>query len=130
MKKSLVLLPICLLLASCTIEKSYQFVEYCLYEVSYEYEWTQFSDFEENCYYKEIKFFGNDREQWTKGVKSVYTYEINVLNYEKDTIDTWLCGIAFKTKDKSKYKPSECVWIDCDWAYSIPVETTLIGEKD
>lgn len=130
MKKSLLLLPIFLLLASCTIEKSYEHVEYCLYEVSCEYEWTQFSDFEENCYYKEINFFGNSREQWTKGVKSVCTYEIDVLNDEKYTIDVWLCGIAFNTKGKNKYKPSECVWVDCDWLYSIHIETTLIGERD
>lgn len=135
MKKSLLLLPICLLLASCTIEKSYTPLEYCLNDVLYnqDYDWVC-EDTDLTYMYQEI--YMARKSVWATAydkehnVKSIYCYEISIYNEETDYVDVWYCGIGFKVGKKSKYKPSENAWIDCDWIYSIPIENTLLGVRD
>lgn len=128
MKKTLFLLPICLLLASCNNEQHKTPLEWCYLEVTTNYENYWEEDFYLPYSYKEIYADYNLDDEWSlnHNVKSVYSYEITVYADDKETIDVWCCGIAFNCV-KQTYTAKQCVDIDCDWIYSIPFETTLMG---
>lgn len=122
MKKLTLLLPL-LLLTSCG-NKTYTPLEFCYYEVCSDYE-EYFQTFDAPYSYKEIYATYDLNSEWYENhnVKSVYNYEITI--YAEEKIDVWFCGIAFNSSGKTKYFANECVGIDCDWIYSIELESEL-----
>lgn len=120
----LIFLPL-LILTSCEEIKYHTPLEYCYWEVCSNYE-SYYKTFDAPYSYKEIHATYDLDSEWyeDRNVKAVYNYEITI--YDEEKLDVWFCSIAFNC-DYRTFLPKHCVDIDCDWIYSIPYETTLVG---
>lgn len=120
-KKTLLLLPLVLLMSSCgDYFERYTPLTYCYYEVASNYEEFYKNPDLMTFSYKEIVAKDYERKKEEKG-EYVYGYEISV--YLDHSIEVWAGGIWFKNYHSNDlYSPSECVGMDMDFIYKIEVD--------